>query len=131
MADKNTNKQTDKQSHAGGKNDAKATSQAQQWPWAAGWPQMPQMFQMPEMPQMPFQAPGLDEGVERFESWMAEMDKLSRPSAEQATKAIDENARLCKASLVYALELQNKASALWLDNVRKAAASFNNTQAGA
>ncbi len=121
MAEKYTDKSSEKSSSKATPKGAAPTSQAQQWPWMAGWPQAPAM-----------PMPGMDEGVERFEAWVTEVDKASQTSAQQATKAIDESARLAKASLKYALDLQARAGTMWLDGMRKASASMRvNTQAGA
>lgn len=81
------------------------------------------LFQMPELPGQEAWTKAMTDHVARVQGWMTELQGASKRQTEQAEKAIDEMARLSKASLNYSLELQTRAHGMFLDQARKAVAA--------
>jgi hypothetical protein len=66
----------------------------------------------------------MEDHAARVESTFAEMGKLEEKGLEQATKQLDEVARLTKVSLAYGSELAAQWRKLVLDAARRSAEMF-------
>lgn len=66
----------------------------------------------------------VNDSMARMGQLFSEVAKLQSQAAEQATRAIDDTARLMKESITYAAQLSEEFRKLSLENSRKAAELF-------
>lgn len=66
----------------------------------------------------------VNDSMTRMGQMFSEVAKLQSQAAEQATRAIDDTARLMKDSITYAAQLSEEFRRLSLENSKKAAELF-------
>jgi hypothetical protein len=66
----------------------------------------------------------MNDSMARFNQMFEEFTKLQTQAAQQATKAIDDSARLMKDSITYAQQLSDEFRKLSVENGKKAAEFF-------